>query len=297
MKFPTRIENFQRASIVLTLGLAGAVLLAWAGSPVLQWTYLTTIVVVVLALAVDIWRRAATLSEYGELLSTPLLLAQDQQILDLYRSVASSLRDISAHFDPIYHDLAVQRVQQLDRELVGIAQGQIVFTGTETWRMSYERILRSRGLHLYRSVAYAKTADYWQDEPGRQSMQVNFALLGEGKLDIQRIVIVPDQFWPMGESFPLEPLATWLDEQHRHGLSLQLVRLSCLSNEPDLVADFGIYGNRALGLQDVNDQGRTVRFTLSFDFTDVLAAEKRWQRLSLYATPYRDLLDQSTSRE
>ena len=148
MKLRVRIENLKLARFVLTAGLAGNVLLAWIGSPAIQWTYLATVVVFVLALAIDIWQRAATLSGHGELLSTPLLLAQDHQLLDLYRSLSNSMRDISSHFDPIYRDLAVQRVGQLDQELVGIARGQIVFTGTETWRMSYERILRARGVHL-----------------------------------------------------------------------------------------------------------------------------------------------------
>ena len=34
---------------------------------------------------------------------------------------------------------------------------------------------------------------------------------------------------------------------------------------PDLLADFGIYGDRAVGTQELDEQSRTVRFTLSFD--------------------------------
>jgi len=61
---------------------------------------------------------------------------------------------------------------------------------------------------------------------------------------------------------------------------LKLVRQSVLANEPDLVTDLGIYGNRAVGVQELDDKGRTFRFTLSFDFPEVMAAEQRWDRLS-----------------
>ena len=111
--------------------------------------------------------------------------------------------------------------------------------------MAYERLLRSRGLHLYRSVAVIRSAHYWQDEPGRQSMAVNFAAHKERFLNIERIAIVADSLWPATERFPIEPLHSWLAEQHTHGLSVRLVRLSELEREPDLVLDLGIYGTRA----------------------------------------------------
>jgi hypothetical protein len=64
-----------------------------------------------------------------------------------------------------------------------------------------------------------------------------------------------------------------------------------LKSEPNLLADIGIYGSRALGTQELDDECKTIRFTLTFDFDAVAAAEQRWQRLSVYATSYRDLLD------
>ena len=165
--------------------------------------------------------------------------------------------------------------------------------GTETWRMPYERLLRSPGLYLYRSIAFLKTANYWQDEPGRQSMQVNFELAGDGKLNIERIAIVPDHLWPPQERFPVEPIHSWLQAQHLHSITVKLVRQSSLTEEPDLVTDMGLYGNRAVGQQEIDDRGRTVQFTLTFDFPEVLAAEQRWERLSIYAISYAELLDRS----
>ena len=45
----------------------------------------------------------------------------------------------------------------------------------------------------------------------------------------------------------------------------------------------------------VDERGRTVCFRLMFDFAEILAAEQRWERLTLYATPYSELLERAKS--
>jgi len=49
---------------------------------------------------------------------------------------------------------------------------------------------------VYRSAALVTTPAYWQDEPGRQSMRLNFEMRDRGTLNIERTVIIADQFWP-----------------------------------------------------------------------------------------------------
>ena len=71
---------------------------------------------------------------------------------------------------------------------------------------------------------------------------------------------------------------------------VKFVRESALKNERDLVADIGIYGSRAVGVQELDAECRTVRFTLSFDFDEVSAAEERWNRLAVYAASFADYL-------
>ena len=75
------------------------------------------------------------------------------------------------------------------------------------------------------------------------------------------------------------------------GIWVKIVRESALRQEPDLIADIGIYGSRALGTQELDEQCRTVRFVLSFDFAKVTEAEARWNRLSVYAKSYSGYLD------
>ena len=50
-----------------------------------------------------------------------------------------------------------------------------------------------------------------------------------------------------------------------------------------------IYGEQAVGVQESDFQGRTVRFHIYFDPLRVLQAGERWGRIDLYAIPFEDL--------
>jgi hypothetical protein len=227
------------------------------------------------------------------LLETPFFLSHDTQVFDCYRQISQSLLAVSQKPDPIYREVALEELNRLAAECAEVAAGTIVYDGTETWRIVYDKLLRSPGIHLYRSVAWVKNANYWQDEPGRQSMKVNFQLHDNGLLSIERIVILADDLWPEKELLPVEHIHRWIREQNDHGIWVKMVRQSDLAQEPELIADTGIYGSRAVGVQQLDEQCRTVRFILTFDFNKVAKAEERWNRLSVYATSYQDLLDRS----
>lgn len=225
------------------------------------------------------------------LLETPFYLSHDTEVFDRYRQISQSLLTVSQQTDPIYREVALEELSRLAADVAKVANGTIVYEGTETWRLIYDKLLRSPGLHLYRSVAWVKNKAYWQDEPGRQSMKVNFELHGNGPLNIERIVILSDDVWPENDPLPVERIHQWIREQNEHGIWIKMVRESKLAQEPELIADFGIYGSRAVGVQELDEQCSTVRFTLTFDFNEVTKAEDRWNRLSVYATSYQDLLD------
>ncbi|TXH16076.1 MAG: hypothetical protein E6R00_06440 [Gammaproteobacteria bacterium] len=220
-----------------------------------------------------------------------LRLARDEEVSACHLAILDSHLAISRNLDSIYREIALEHLDDLARRASAIADGTFVFEGTETWRIVYERLLRSPGLHLYRSVAWVKNANYWQDEPGRKSMAVNFELNDAEQLNIERIAIIADDLWPAGEVWPVESLRQWLHEQHARGIWLKFVRQSALANEADLIADIGIYGSRALGTQELDEQCRTSRFTLTFDFAQVSAAEERWKRLAVYAESWSGYLD------
>ena len=277
----------------LGVGMAGCVVvvLGWLCLPTSGVVAIVGVLVsLLLGLAVAVSLRATTISGTPQL-ETPFLLAQDTEMFQRYQAVSESLVKASRNPDPIYRDIALEQIDELSRKVASIAEGTFVFEGTETWRIVYERLLRSPGLHQYRSVAWVKNANYWQDEPGRKSMAVNFELHEGELLNIERIAIIADELWPAGEVWPTELLRQWLHEQHVRGIWVKFVRQSALAHEPDLIADIGIYGSRAIGVQELDEHCRTVRFTLTFDFASVATQEERWKRLAVYAESFAGYLD------
>ncbi len=275
----------------VALAGCGAVFLGWLLLPPSGAIAVVGLLVsILLGLTVANSHRAATASVTSHL-ETPFVLARDAAMFQRYRAMSESLLAASRNPDPIYREIALEHFDELNRQATTIASGTFVFEGTETWRILYERLLRSPGLHLYRSVAWVKNENYWQDEPGRKSMAVNFELHDAELLNIERIAIIADELWPLSEVWPVEPLRQWLQQQHSRGLWIKFVRESALSKEPELIADIGIYGSRAVGMQELDDDCCTVRFTLTFHQARVTEAESRWTRLAVYAESFASYLD------
>lgn len=196
--------------------------------------------------------------------------------------------------DVLHRDLALERIQVAADDVSRAAAGHFEFESTERWRTYYERLLMSPGLHVYRSVAVVRKPSYWQTEAGMKGMQLNHQISESKRLAIERVVVLADELWADRNALPVERIQEWLIEQHHHGISLWLVRESELSGEADLLVDMGIYGSRAIGVQELDDLGNTRRFTLQFGIEHVQQAEERWQRLMVYAVKYSDFLDRYT---
>jgi hypothetical protein len=226
-----------------------------------------------------------------ESLSAPLTLASDPELFRLYRSLCEGLTAVARQPQGILRDASIQKLSSVAEQVAGLAVGKMVFAQTEGWRTVYERLLLSPGLRAYRSVAWVQTLGYWQDSPGQQSMRVNFDAVARG-VSIERMVILPDHLWRARAMLPAPEILPWIEKQHDHGLRVTLVRESEAAREPDLLADVGIYGTWAVGLQELDEHSRTLRFTLHIDPQAVRAAEDRWRRLALYAVPFENLRDQ-----
>jgi len=194
------------------------------------------------------------------------------------------------HSDKILRDGMIVKLANIQEEMRTLADGKLVYAGTEAWRTAYERILRTPGLNQYCSVAWIRSEDYWHDAPGRHSMQLNYDIIQLG-VRIERILILNDFFWPEGATLPAKPICQWAEEQYKRGIVIRLVRESQIAEESHLLCDFGIYGNRATGLLELDDQCRTVEFTLDFSPQSRRLFEERWRRLLLFAVSYRELLD------
>jgi hypothetical protein len=229
-----------------------------------------------------------------ESLSAPLILASEPDLFRLHRSLCDGLTAVARQPAGILRDTSVQKLASVAEQVNALAAGKIVFAQTEGWRTVYERLLTSAGLKSYRSVAWVETSEYWQDPPGRQSMRVNFDVVARSVV-IERIVILPDKLWPRSAAVPVSNILEWIEEQHRHGLKISLVRESDVARESDLLADMGIYGTWAVGVQELDEHSRTLRFTLNIDPQAIREAEDRWKRLSLYATPFQNPRDSAKS--
>lgn len=221
-------------------------------------------------------------------LLTPLRLAPEHELFDQYRAFAGALSALADQPDPVLRRFAMLKLSAIAGQLGSLAHGKIVFHATESWRTVYEQVLESPPLTCYRSVSWVKTRDYWQDPPGRQSLRLNYDLVRRG-LRIRRIVVLRGDLWPADERLPALAVRPWIEQQHAHGIELSLVRESDLGCEPELLADFGVYGGRAVGVQELDEQARTVRFLLDFDPQAVRLALDRWERIAIYATPYAEL--------
>lgn len=211
-----------------------------------------------------------------------------------YDDLREAVHRLVRYPDSILREFALRRVAAFVEELQQLAGGQIEFRDTETWRATYEQILQGLTSSLYRSVSWVKSHQYWQDLPGRQSMQLNYQMLDRG-LRIERIFILSDHLWPLGEVLPEPRIRRWLEEQHYRGIAVSLARESDLWQEENLLRDFGIYGERATGEQEIDDESRTVRFTVRFDRPAIQRAGDRWERLQLFTTPYGELLDRTVA--
>lgn len=234
-------------------------------------------------------------AEMIERLAVPLTLAPEHDLYAQYLAFCRTLTALAGQADPILREIAGLKLASVVGQLDLLASGTALFSGTEGWRTVYEKILASPDLREYRSVAWVRATDYWQDAPGRQSMRANFEAVQRGLL-IERIVILRDDLWPSGTPLPTLDIRPWIEEQHNHGIWVLLVRQNDLASEMDLLADIGIYGGRAIGTQELDDRSRTLRFTLTFDPQVVRLARDRWERLYLFATPYQTLLDRAPPR-
>lgn len=230
--------------------------------------------------------------EVLEKLSVPIALSRDPELFDQYSAFCHVLTDLADRDDPIFRETAVLKLASVNAQISPLSDGTVVFAGTESWRTVYEKLLASHDLKEYRSVALVRTKDYLQDAPGRQSMKANFDAILRG-IRVERTIILRDDLWPPGTPLPSAEILTWINDQHKHGIWVVLIRESDLANEPDLKSDFGIYGERAVGTQELDERSRTMRFTLSFDPAAIRLSVDRWQKLELFGTAYQTLLDRA----
>ncbi|MBX3438998.1 MAG: hypothetical protein KF861_16020 [Planctomycetaceae bacterium] len=193
--------------------------------------------------------------------------------------------------DAVFEKQARLRLERMSEQLDELLRQELTFTQTETWRTVYEAILSGCQVRRYLSVALIEHEDYWRDQPGLASLEFNYDLVQFG-WHVHRRFILDDYFWPPRAAHPATEVLGPIQEQATRGIDISLLRKSQLESEPHLNCDFGIYGERAAGYQNVDDQGRTTRYLVRFGKSAVDAAEELWRQLDLYAVSLDFVLDQ-----
>ena len=183
----------------------------------------------------------------------------------------------------------MQQLATVERSLQYLGDGLLTFENTESWRIIYEQILRSKHVYSYKSVAWVKDELYWQDEPGQKSIRLNQELVSQRQISMERIFILPDELWPPSDKNGDSKVIGMLRDNARSRIKVFVIQESALCNDQDLPADFGIYGSHAVGFQVLDGRQRTNRFTIHFNFDAVSVAEQRWQRLLAYAKPFEEI--------
>lgn len=230
------------------------------------------------------------LAKILELTGLQAALLEQPDLLLMHVRIARSLSSLAKSDNATLRNHAIASLSDLHANISEMSEGKLVFEKTETWRTVYERLLRKPEVTFYRSISWFRNEAYWQDIPGKQSLQLNCELADAGLL-IHRTVIVPQSLWGKKQNLPNSPLIEWIEEQHVHGIWIKLVRETDIQTEPDLLVDLGIYGDLAVGAQVVNEKGKTSRFEIDFRPTERQSAEAIWERLNLFATSYAELLD------
>jgi len=228
-------------------------------------------------------------------LEIPLTLAPDHLLFDQYGRIVESFVRLAERRHPVLTDFADYTIAQFVQRLDHISHGILEFEGTESWRAAYKELLNAPQVKTYRSVAYIKQPEYWRDDAGEVSLQENLRLIHKGRT-IERIAILSEAVWPAQTTLPETEVGRWLKRQSDGSIRIFVVRDSSLASAPDLRVDFGIYGEDAVGIQEVDDLARTRKFTFFFDATEKRLAEQRWKRLLAYSRPLEEFIEPLAGR-
>lgn len=230
-------------------------------------------------------RSQPLIDQVSSLSKAPVMAHRTHQIID---GIINSQK--IAH--ELFRELAIDYLERIGETTEALGRGVIEFKETEAWRIAYDKILSHADVMDYRSIAWVSHKNYWQDEPGQNSTQLNYRLQYDKRMHIERIAILAENVWRAQKKYPDDPIRQWLVDQYNHGIWVELVRESSIMDEPDLLVDLGIYGNIAVGKQFIDRASRTTRFVLSFDPQDIHAAMDQWEKLKLFSFSLQKLLDQ-----
>lgn len=281
-----RLVGMWKSIAVAMLGTIASCLVCLFGSLDVQIAFSGSLISLIAGLLVE----AQSLQSQDQLrhfeildaVGIPSLLAKRTDLYKEFLGLRRAFANLIRFENPLLEKVAAVKLASMNQEILALSLGKLQFSRTETWRLVYEQILKNKDLGIYRSVAWVRCEAYWQDTPGIQSMESNYQAIING-IKIERIFIIPDSLLVQDGRVPNYKMMDWMLEQSSRGVEVRWVRESDLKNESDLVRDFGIYGQIAVGEQEMDERCRTLRFTLDFESRQVDLAQQRWKRLEIFS--------------
>jgi len=265
-----------RMSLLIALGLCVVLGVVFAVVDAARSAVLLLVVGVYLSIAVSmLWHliERCHFTEHGQDLVAQV--STDRESLDFVRSSISSYMDSRKRKDPLYQEMFRKKVRELLRQLADASRGCIEYAGGETWRKEWQLLLGHKRGTKYLSVAWVKSPEYWSDPAGQES----FAFCRTASLDTTRIYVLRD---PCHDD--PEVCRMVLDDYGSKVKVFVVLEDVVKASDEQLLADFGVYGTRAVGYQDLDDRCRTRTFKFYFDEEQCEAARERFNGLKLYAT-------------
>lgn len=200
--------------------------------------------------------------------------------------IASAMQNVAESESTLFRQLATERIRAMHREAERMSNSELMYVSTEAWRHAYADVLNQEDVKEYRSVAWIRSLNYWQDQPGQQSLNLNYELVSRG-MSVTRLIILRSSEVCGENGTILQPIRDWIENQHEAGIRILLVPEESLDNEKGLLIDVGLYGSTAVGILDANQASETICFRLSFDEQDVRQYLEKWERLLLFAREWR----------
>ena len=260
------------ALVAFTLTVLIAVVCSLTQNTAVLIGFLGAYVSIAISLLFDSLNKIRQLRETNQVFGKVI---NDQQALDFCTRSVNQLAKSAGYTDQVYKGLLKNRLNNINNEMDKLSSGVFEFKA-ESWRKPWRELLSRKEVKLYRSVSLVKSERYWQDKPGKESIEFNKSIAG--RVCIERIFIIWDNLW---ES---DKIKEWILDQKQGGIKVFVVKKSELPAQEELLHDFGIYGDIAVGYQILDEECNTLKFKLSFNKDYYLKTEERFNQLKVYST-------------
>jgi hypothetical protein len=224
----------------------------------------------------------------------PPVLANRSELARLYEAVSDALLAVAGQSDGNRKEVTIQKLIALGVQFQAIASGAGTLSRRECWYVAHDAVLTIPDLREYRAVVRVGTTECAHDPAIQESLRATFAAAHRGVL-VERILVLPDVFWPVGRLLPTDDIFPWIDEQQTHGLRVILLREGELPAELRVSTDTCVFDDWAVGTRELDTHAQTIRVALDFAPDTVRAAIDRLDRLSHIGIPFGDLLDRAGS--